>query len=172
MKLFKLLPVFVFGAVLVLSACNEEDRTAEVYGTVYWAETHIFADPADTTKEDTIIYLNTAPGVEVYLEQDKSSDIPYGGEDLYTVTDSAGGYSFVVYLGRTYDEGSMMYEEQRMADVRLFYQWTPNGNYTLHNGGTAYIAGQLATELTGLTIKDGERIKAPDVVVGTVYFRP
>ena len=157
---------------MVLSACNEEDRTAEVYGRVYWAEIHLVPNAADTTKEDTIIYLNPAPGVEVYLEQDKSSDVPYTGEDLYTTTDANGNYSFVVYLGRSFDEGTLMFKEQRMADVRLYYQWTANDNYPLHNGGTAYIAGQLATELTGLTIKDGERIKAPDVVVGAVYFRP
>ncbi len=172
MKFLKVLPLFIFGAVFVLSACNEEDRTAEVYGNVYWAETHLVPNASDTTKEDTIIYLNPAPDVEVYLEQDKSSDMPYTGEDLYTTTDNNGQYSFVVYLGRSFDENSMMFKEQRMADVRLYFQWTPHGNYTLYNGGTAYIAGQLATEVTGLTIKDGERIKAPDVVVGAVYFRP
>ncbi len=172
MKLLKMLPIIVLGAVVVLSACNEEDRTAEVYGKVYWAEAHIVPDPMDTTKEDTIIYLNVAPDVEVYLEQDRTSDIPYRGEDLYTTTDNQGRYSFVVYLGRSFDQGSMMYTEQRMADVRLFFQWTPHDTFTLYNGQKAYIAGQVSNELTGLTVKDGERIKAPDVIVGTVYFKP
>ncbi len=172
MRLVKMLPVFVIGAVLFLSACNDEDQTAEVTGTVYWAETHIFPDPIDTTKEDTLIYLNPAPNVQVYLEQDKSSDIPYLGEDLYTVTDTDGTYSFTVYLGRKYSEETGLFEDLKMCDVRLYYNWTPHGYYTLHDSSRAYIAGQISTELTGLTIKSGKSVIAPDVVVGSVIFRP
>ncbi len=171
MRFLKVLPIVVFGAVFALSGCSEDSYTAEVYGTVYWAETHLTPNPTDTTQVDTIIYLNPAPDVQVYLEQDQSSDMPYQGEDLYTTTDDNGEYTFTVYLGRNFDANTYMFDELHMCDVRLYYLWTPNGNYTLHEGGTAYIAGQMSTEVTGLTIKSGERVKAPDVVVGNVYFR-
>ncbi|GEM_PF-2633965 len=171
MRFLNVLPIVVFGAVFALSGCSEESHTAEVYGTVYWEEAHIITDSIDTTKQDTIFYLNPAPNVQVYLEQDQSSDIPYQGEDLYTTTDNNGEYSFTVYLGRNYDANDYMFDELHMCDVRLYYLWTPNGKYKLHEGDTAYIAGQLSTEVTGFTIKSGERVKAPDVVVGNVYFR-
>jgi len=170
MRLVKMLPVFVIGAVLFLSACNEENQTAEITGTVYWEEIHISQSTTDSTRQDTLVYLNPAPNVQVYLEQDQGSENPYMGEDLYTVTDSNGNYTFVVYLGRKYSAETGLFEELQMCDVRLYYRWTPHGSYTLHDGSQAYIAGQFATELTGLTIKSGTSVIAPDMIVGSVVL--
>lgn len=171
MRFLKSLPIVIFGAVFAISGCSQEKRTAEIYGTVYWAEVHIIPNSNDTTREDTIMYLNPAPDVQVYLEQDQGSDIPYQGEDLYTTTNSDGEYTFTVYLGRNYDPNTLMYEEISMCDVRLAFLWTPNRNFVLQNGDTARISGQFTTELTGVTVRTGNRVKAPDVVVGSVFFR-
>ena len=170
MRLYKILSVIVVGAVFALLGCNEENQTAEVHGTVYWAEANIVQNPLDTTVEDTIIYLHPVEGVQVYLEQDESSDNPYIGEDLYTTTDSNGEYNFAVYLGRNFDESTYMFDELKMCDVQISYFWTPNGDYATHFGDTVRIAGQLENEITGLTIKSGTKVEAPDVVVGTAYI--
>ncbi len=178
MRLYKILSVIVVGAVFALLGCNEENQTAEVHGTVYWAEADIVRNSQDTTAQDTIIYLHPAEGVQVYLEQDESSDNSYMGEDLYTTTDKNGEYSFTVYLGRNFDESKYMFDELKMCDVKISFIWTPDSDYTIHNPytgeidttTTVHIAGQLENEITGLTIKSGTKAEAPRVIVGTEYI--
>lgn len=171
MRFYKLLSIAILGGMIVFMGCSEESQTSTVNGTVYWAEAHIIPNPQDTALEDTIFYLNPVQGGRVYLLQDESSDNPCMIEDLYTTTDDSGRYSFTFYLGRDFDANSLMFDELKMCDVEVKAIWTPNGKYVLHSGDTAQIAYQFENQITGVTVKTGTTFKAPDLIIGYVYFK-
>lgn len=84
-------------------------------------------------------YVNPVESVQIWVESDIESSIPYNGPDIYGYTDANGYYEIPVYLGHTYCPTG--YDYVYSADVQvwyisksgLYFSW--GGGITLKRGG-------------------------------------
>ena len=63
-------------------------------------------------------FYNPVESVEVFVESDITSSVPYCGPDIISYTDSTGLFSIPVYLGHTYYPGTG-YNYVYYADIRV-----------------------------------------------------
>lgn len=85
-------------------------------------------------------FANPVESVQVWVEGDPNSSLPYEGPDIEGYTDENGYFSIPVYLGEEPSEGSMTgYKYIEYADVRVFAVYKGNmfdfgGGVTLGRG--------------------------------------
>lgn len=92
-------------------------------------------------------FTTGAPGVEVIIESDLQSDIPYTGPDVITFTDSTGYFVAEVYLQHTRSDSVAIYTYT--ADVSVYFY---------HRGNSFRI--------NGVTLHTGKRYQLPPVHLG------
>ncbi len=142
--------------LLPLLGCEQmedDPDNAIVKGTIY---RHVVF--TDSVFQDTVWvytdwhFTDPAEGVQVWVEGDITSQVPYGGPDVMGYTDENGVYRIPVYLGHDYGQFTGdIYEELTSefpgythvyyADVRVF---------TVYRGGWFYDFGG------GITLRAGE----------------
>lgn len=122
--------------------------TGRVYKHVVFTDS-IFVDTAWVYTDWR--FTDPAESVQVWVEGDEGSAVPYRGADIMGYTDSDGVYRIPVYLGHTYgrfsgdvydDPGAFSgYTYVYYADVRVF---------CVYKGGWSYDFGG------GITLRSGE----------------
>lgn len=112
-------------ALLLVAACDEGiddwESSARIGG---W----VFTDPSHSSGVE---------GVQVILEADPQSEVPYEGPDRWTVTDAAGHFEGAVFLG--YKDSSYVYT----ADLSVGYFW--HGKAFRWTGGVTVAPGSMFT---------------------------
>ncbi|MCK4595467.1 hypothetical protein KAT73_01700 [candidate division WOR-3 bacterium] len=141
--------------ILGCEQMEDDPDNAIVTGVVY---RHVVFTDSIFQCQDSIwvytdwYYTDPAESVQVWVESDEMSGVPYIGPDVMGYTDSEGIYRIPIYLGHTYgtfsgdvynelSEDFTGYTYKYYADVRVF---------CLYKGGWFYDFGG------GLTLKAGE----------------
>jgi hypothetical protein len=143
-----LIGVFV-ASLLVILGCEQkpsDSSNAIVSGNVYRSVVY-----KDSTWRDSVWvytdwdFYDPAESVQVWIEGDCESEIPYAGPDVMGYTDSLGRFEIPIYLGHTLikdSDGSITgYEYVYYADVRV---------WCVYKGGLFYDFGG------GITLEAGE----------------
>jgi hypothetical protein len=111
--------------LLLLSACDEGvddwNSSARVAGWVYTDASH----------------TRGVEGVQVIIESDPESEVPYEGPDRWTVSDASGHFEGAVFLGNS--DGDYNY----VADLSVGYFW--HGKSFSWIGGITVSPGSVFT---------------------------
>jgi hypothetical protein len=107
-----------------------------------WVYTDSMLSPMEWRYTDWY-FTNPVESVQVWVESDENSAVPYTGPVIMGYTDSLGRFSIPIYLGHTYCDLTG-YTYLYYADVRVF---------CIYKGGWSYDFGG------GLTLKAGEEFK-------------
>jgi len=155
---FFLIGVFVASLLMILG-CEQkpnDSNNALVSGYVYRSVAY-----KDSTWYDSIwIYTDwdfydPAESVQVWVEGDCDSEVPYNGPDIMGYTDSLGRFEIPIYLGHTpimdYDGLITGYEYVYYADVRV---------WCVYKGGLFYNFGG------GITLEAGKEFELFPICIG------
>lgn len=133
-----LLSCFIMGCEQPL----DDPDNAYVSGIIYQ-----YAFAIDSVYVDTgWIYTdwefsNPVESVQVWIEGDINSSVPYQGPDIQGYTNSEGLFSVPVYLGQTLSDNSITgYDFVEYADVRVFAVF--KGNIFDFGGGLTVARGK------------------------------
>ena len=146
-----LISIFVTSLLIILG-CEQkatDPSNAIVSGYVYRSVVY-----TDSTLQDSIWvytdwdFYDPVESVQVWVESDIMSSIPYNGPDVMGYTDASGKFSIPVYLGHNTikdAEGSIVgYEYVHYADVRV---------WCVYKGGLSYDFGG------GITLEAGKEFE-------------
>jgi len=136
--------VFLLLCLLPLLGCEQkadDPDNAILLGEVYRHVVYTDSVFIDTVWVYTDCYFtDPVESVQVWVESDEESGVPYIGPDIMAYTDSLGKFRIPVYLGHTYADG---YDYRYYVDVRVF---CIKGAWFYDFGG-------------GITLKAGEEFK-------------
>lgn len=110
--------------------------SGEVYRHVIYTDS-VFIDTVWVYTD--CYFTDPVESVQVWVESDVESDIPYTGPDIKGYTDSHGRFSIPVYLGHTYSDLTG-YTYVYYADVRVFC--VKGGWFYDFGGGISLKAGE------------------------------
>jgi hypothetical protein len=123
-----ILTVCAIGILLVLSACTE---SIDSYSDAAKVSGYVFMDETES---------QGVPGVQVLLESDPTSEVPYDGPDRWFYTDENGYFEGTLYLGSERDPvtGKITYKYYGDVAVSYYHQGTAFswvGGATVQAGG-------------------------------------
>lgn len=127
------IPILINLSILIYGCGLTEDSAS--YAIV---EGYVYTDAS---------FSAGVPDVEVIIESDLQSDIPYSGPDVITYTDSTGYFVAEVYLQHTRSDSVAIYTYT--ADVSVYYYYRGN-----------------SLRINGVTLHTGKRYQMPSVHLG------
>ncbi|MDD2890410.1 MAG: hypothetical protein PHE49_07205 [bacterium] len=134
---------------------TDDDKNAIIKGKVYK-----YAIPIDSSLDNSGHYVYTwdflepVAGVQVWVESDPESKVPYKGADIQTYTNSKGEFADTIFLGQEADVNNITgYKYIEYADVRLFMLYKNAAGYTIFDIGG------------GLTLGMGKTLELPPVAL-------
>jgi len=148
-----LFPISIFvTSLLIILGCEQKPSDSSnviVSGYVYHSVVY-----TDSTLHDSVWvytdwdFYDPAESVQVWVESDITSSVPYTGPDIMGYTDSLGRFEIPIYLGHTpikdYDGFITGYEYVYYADVRV---------WCVYKGGLFYDFGG------GITLEAGKEFE-------------
>ncbi|MDI6839943.1 MAG: hypothetical protein QMD71_03660 [bacterium] len=135
--------VLLLLSLLLITGC--EQKPLDTDNAVVSAYIYEYAVPTDSVFVDSVWeytkwdFYNPVESVQVFVEPDIASAIPYRGPDIIGYTDSTGLFSIPVYLGHTQCGSS--YEYVYYADVRVLCVYK-GGKYYDYGGGITLARGK------------------------------
>ena len=116
--------LYILVLVLALLGCEQlpdDPDNAIVSGYIYKQATPIESVLVDGNwKYIKWDFYDPAESIQVWIEGDLTSTIPYAGPDIDGYTDKNGLFSIPIYLGHTEDATTHNYEYKYYVDVRVF----------------------------------------------------